>query len=54
MPRPTMKLCNEITWNAGLDEALAGIKIVRRSINNFTYIDETTLKMKEKKELRVS
>ena len=29
--------------NAGLDEAQAGIKIVRRNINNFSYADDTTL-----------
>ena len=26
--------------NAGLDEAQAGIKTVRRNINNFSYADE--------------
>ena len=38
--------------NAGLDEAQAGIKIVRGNINNFRYADNTTLmgKMKETKE----
>ena len=29
--------------NAWLDEAQAGIKTDRRSINNFRYADETTL-----------
>ena len=29
--------------NARLDEAQAGIKIARRNINNFRYIDDTTL-----------
>ena len=29
--------------NAGLDEAQAGIKIVRRNINNLRYTDDTTL-----------
>ena len=29
--------------NAGLDEAQAGIKIARRSINNLRYADDTTL-----------
>ena len=29
--------------NAGQDEAEAGIKIVRRNINNLRYIDDTTL-----------
>ena len=28
--------------NAGLDEAQAGIKIVRRNINNLSYADNTT------------
>ena len=31
-------------WNAGLDEAQAGIKIVGRNINNLRYADDTTLK----------
>ena len=30
-------------WNAGLDEAQAGIKIVGRNINNLRYADDTTL-----------
>ena len=29
--------------NAGLDEAQAGIKIARRSINNVRYTNDTTL-----------
>ena len=29
--------------NAGLDEAPAGIKIARRNINNYRYVDDTTL-----------
>ena len=29
-------------WNAGLDEAQAGIKISRRNINYFRYADDTT------------
>ena len=29
--------------NAELDEAQAGIKIVRRNINNLRYADDTTL-----------
>ena len=36
--------------NAGLDEAQAGIKIVRRIINNLRYADDTTL-MAESEEL---
>ena len=30
-------------WNAGLDEAQAGIKIAGRNINNLRYTDDTTL-----------
>ena len=36
-------------WNAGLDEAQAGIKIAGRNINNLRYADDTTL-MAESKE----
>ena len=36
--------------NAGLNEAQAGIKIARRTINNLSYADDTTL-MAESKEL---
>ena len=32
-----------IMRNAGLEEAQAGIKIVRRNINNLSYADDTTL-----------
>ena len=32
-----------IMQNAGLDEAQAGIKIVRRNINNLRYADDNTL-----------
>ena len=38
-------------WNAGLDEAQAGIKIARRSINNLRYADDTTLMAQSKEEL---
>ena len=38
-------------WNAGLDEAQAGIKIARRNINNLRYADDTTL-MAESKQLK--
>ena len=30
-------------WNAGLDEAQAGIEIAGRNINNLSYADDTTL-----------
>ena len=38
-------------WNAGLEEAQAGIKIARRNINNLQYADDTTL-MAESEELK--
>ena len=41
-----------IMQNAGLDEALAGIKITRRSINNLRYADDTTCIIESKKELK--
>jgi len=31
-------------WNAGLEEAPAGIKITGRNINTFRYADDYTLK----------
>ena len=40
-----------IMWNAGLDEAQAGIKIARRNINNLRYVDDTIL-MAESEELK--
>ena len=39
-------------WNAGLDEALARIKIVGRNINNLRYADDTTLMKESKEELK--
>ena len=39
-------------WNAGLDEAQAGIKIARRNINNLRYAEDTTLMAKSKEELK--
>ena len=38
--------------NAGLDEAQAGIKIVRRNINNLRYADNTTIVAESKEELK--
>ena len=32
-----------IMRNTGLDEAQGGIKIARRNINNYRYVDDTTL-----------
>ena len=39
-------------WNAGLDEAQAGIKIARRNINNLRYADDTTLMAESEGELK--
>ena len=36
-------------WNAGLDEPQAGIKVAGRNINNFIYVDDATLRQKEKR-----
>ena len=38
--------------NAGLDEAQAGIKIARRTINNLRYADDTTLMAESEKKLK--
>ena len=40
--------------NTGLDETQAGIKIVRRNINNLRYADDTTLMAESKEELKSS
>ena len=42
----------EYMQNAGLDEAQAGIKIVRRNINNLRYADDTTLMAESEEELK--
>ena len=39
-------------WNAGLDEAQAGIKISGRDINNLRYADDTTLMAESEQELK--
>ena len=41
-----------IMWNAGLNEAQAGIKIARRNINNLRYADDTSLMAESKEELK--
>ena len=41
-----------IMWNAGLDEAQAGIKIAGRNINNSRYADDTTLMAESEEELK--
>ena len=38
--------------NAGLDLAQAGIKTVRRNINNLRYADDTTLMAESEDELK--
>ena len=39
-------------WNAGLDEAQAGINTARRNINNLRYTDDTTLMAESEEELK--
>ena len=41
-----------IKWNAGLDEAQAGIKTARRNVNNLSYADDTTLMAESEEELK--
>ena len=41
-----------IKRNAGLDEAQAGIKIARRTINNLRYTDDTTLMTESEEEIK--
>ena len=41
-----------IMWNAGVDEAQAGIKIAGRNINNLRYADNTTLMAESEVELK--
>ena len=39
-------------WNAGMDEAQAGVKIAGRHINNLRYVDDTTLLAESEEELK--
>ena len=39
-------------WNAGLDEAQAGIKIAGRNINNLRYADDTTVMAESEEKLK--
>ena len=39
-------------WNAGLDEAQAGIKIAGRNINNFRYVDGIIFMSDSEEELK--
>ena len=40
-------------WNAGLDEAQAGIKTARRNISNLRCADDTTLMAESEEELKI-
>ena len=39
-------------WNAGVDEAQTGVKIIGRNINNLRYADDTTLMAESEEELK--
>ena len=39
-------------WNAGLDEAQAGIKFPRRNTKNFRYADDTTFMAESEEEMK--
>ena len=39
-------------WNAGLDEAQAGIKFAGRNVNNLRYANDTTLMAESEEELK--
>ena len=39
-------------WNAGLEEAQAGVKIAGRNINNLRYAGDTTLMAESEEELK--
>ena len=39
-----------ITWNTGLNESQAEIKIAKRNIDNLTYADDTTLMAESEEE----
>ena len=41
-----------IIWNAGLDEAQAGLKIAGRNTNNFRYADESAFMAESEEELK--
>ena len=49
---PCLLHAEYIMWNAGLDEAQAGIKISRRNISNIRYADDTTLVAEREEELK--
>ena len=39
-------------WNAGVDEAQAGINIAERNINNLRFVDDTILMAESEEELK--
>ena len=39
-------------WNAGVNEAQAGIKIARRNFSNLRYVDDITLMTESKEEIK--
>ena len=41
-----------IMQNARLDESQAGVKIIKRNINNFRYADDTTVMAESEEELK--
>ena len=41
-----------IVWNAGLDEAQAGIKFTGRNVNTFRYSDDTSHMAESEEELK--
>ena len=41
-----------MTWNAGMDESQAGLKIAGRNTNNLRYADDTTLLTESEEELK--
>ena len=47
-----LNLYDAIMRNAGLDELQAGIKIGGRNINNYRYVDDTTLMAESEEEVK--
>ena len=46
-------MCKHVaSWNAGLEEAQAAIKVAGRNINNLRYADDTTLMAESEEELK--
>ena len=41
-----------ISWEMRLNESQAGIKIAQRNINDFRYVDDTTLMAQSEEELK--